>query len=363
MRNIRLAALFLTALLTRGALAAGNPHDAPTLAQRPDSWYATDEAKTCIDNIISWQGKGVGGVQAWPKAYNSLQPRPADGSGVEWGGIASIDNGATYSELKILAKAITFEKPGERQQRLTDSFNKGLDAVLSQQYANGGWPQRFPPGLPNQAAYNVAITFNDDAMTEVMAQLQEIAAGNSPYAFVDEDRRKKSKVAWEKGLDCILKCQIVVNGKLTGWCAQHDKDTFKAVGARAFELAGISGEEGATLAVFLMHIEKPDDRVKKAVVGAAEWFDSAKIVGKAVTTVNDPNTGRDRVLVDSPGSVIWARFYDLETGKPFFSGGGNIKSNTMAEINQERRTGYAWYGTWGAKVLAEYPEWKKRNGM
>ena len=31
----------------------------------------------------------------------------------------------------------------------------------------------------------------------------------------------------------------------------------------------------------------------------------------------------------------------------------------LAEIENERRIGYAWYGTWPLKLLqTEYPEWK-----
>jgi PelA/Pel-15E family pectate lyase len=348
------------AFMGASALQA-KPNDAPSLLNKPDAWFTSEEGRAWIDNILSWQGKGVGGVQGWPKAYNAAYPRPADGSGVEWGGIATIDNGATHSELRLLARAITLEPAGARQERLKEAFNRGLDALFSQQYANGGWPQRFPPGRTDQAAYYPHITFNDDAMVDVLKVLKEIREKTPPFAFVDEGRRSKSGAAFDKGIDCILKCQVVLKGKLTGWCAQHDEVTLKAAPARKFEPAGMSGEEGASIAMLLMQIEHPDERIKKAVKGAAEWFDSAKIVGKRVASVTNAEGARDRQLVDDPNSTIWARFYDLEDGRPIFASGDGVKRYDMREITLERRNGYAWYGGWGAKVLTEYEAWKKRN--
>ena len=34
----------------------------------------------------------------------------------------------------------------------------------------------------------------------------------------------------------------------------------------------------------------------------------------------------------------------------------------MKEIEAERRNGYAWYGNWGAKVLARWREWEEGRG-
>ena len=31
--------------------------------------------------------------------------------------------------------------------------------------------------------------------------------------------------AFRRGMDCILKCQVVIDGSPTVWCAQHDEIT------------------------------------------------------------------------------------------------------------------------------------------
>jgi hypothetical protein len=41
-----------------------------------------------------------------------------------------------------------------------------------------------------------------------------------------------------------------------------------------------------------------------------------------------------------------------------------VIKNSLAEIENERRTGYAWYGTWPKNLLStEYPSWKTKNGI
>jgi len=42
---------------------------------------------------------------------------------------------------------------------------------------------------------------------------------------------------------------------------------------------------------------------------------------------------------------------------PFF-----LRRYSLAEIENERRTGYAWYGNWPAQALAEVPAWRTRWG-
>ena len=37
------------------------------------------------------------------------------------------------------------------------------------------------------------------------------------------------------------------------------------------------------------------------------------------------------------------------------------KSYSLSEVTLESRTGYAWYGTWPARILErDYPAWKAR---
>jgi PelA/Pel-15E family pectate lyase len=186
------------------------------------------------------------------------------------------------------------------------------------------------------------------------------------YAFVDGERRHKCEAAWDRGVECILDCQIKVIGRPTVWCAQHDEVTLAPANARAFELASFSGDESASITLLLMSIEKPSDRVKRAVQGAAAWFGSHKLTGLRTERRPDKSSprGYDVVVVKDPAAPpMWARFYDLETGQPFFCGRDGIRKPSLAQIEIERRAGYTWLGPWGQKVLDAYPRWAAKHGL
>jgi len=58
---------------------------------------------------------------------------------------------------------------------------------------------------------------------------------------------------------------------------------------------------------------------------------------------------------------LWARFYEIGTNKPLFADRDGVAKYDLEDIGYERRNGYAWYGTWPAKLLSdEYPAWKTR---
>jgi PelA/Pel-15E family pectate lyase len=345
----------------RGAAPRRRPPTISVIVNMNDDWFKSEEGKRTLDNIVSWQGHGPDHAMGWPKSYDTSKPWDPQATIGSWHGVATIDNDATHSELRVLGRAISLEPDGPRKQKLEDSFYKGVDMLLAYQYPNGGWPQRFP--TTDQEPYSTHITYNDNAMTSVLEQFHLMAEGSPPYAFVDQAHREKTRASFEKGIDCILNCQIVSNGTLTGWCAQHDEKTLAPAKARAYELPTLSAGEGSEITYFLMTLEHPNDRVKKAIEAAHAWFDKVKIPNKRFQSLRDAQGMEiDRILVDSPGTTVWARFYEIGTDRPVFCGRDSVMKYNLADIEFERRTGYGWYGVWGQKVLDEYPKWKARVG-
>ena len=47
----------------------------------------------------------------------------------------------------------------------------------------------------------------------------------------------------------------------------------------------------------------------------------------------------------------WARFYEIGTNRPIYSGRDGIIRYDIAEIEAERRDGYDWIGTWPARLV------------
>jgi PelA/Pel-15E family pectate lyase len=316
---------------------------------KPENWFRSEEGKRIIANVLSWQASDGG----WPKNTDTFSVA-FSGERAKLQG--TFDNGATTDELRFLARA--FNVTGNPACR--SACERGVSNIITAQYANGGWPQYFPPPADKYHRY---ITFNDDAMVRLMGFVREVARSNS-WSFLEAKQRASAQATFDRGIHCILKCQIKVNGKLTAWCAQHDEKDFSPRPARTFELASISGSESVDITRLLMSLEKPSPEIVRAVDAAAAWFENAKLPGIKVVSQPAPGTpkGTDKVVVrDATAKPMWARFYEIELNKPIFSGRDGVKKYSLAEIEYERRNGYAWLGYWPEPLLMnEYPAWKAK---
>ena len=323
----------------------------PDVLKRDAAWYGSEDARRIAENVLLYQ-RDTGG---WPKNID-MAGVLSDGAKAallkQKGEIDStIDNGATYTQLKYLARVYA----ARADDRYKQAFINGLEYLLKAQYANGGWPQFYPL----HHGYYTHITYNDDAMVGVLELLRDIAKKKSTYAFIDEALRVRASGAVERGIECILKTQVIVDGKLTVWCAQHDEVTFKPAAARAFEPVSLSGLESVGIVRFLMKIEHPNQRVTEAVESAVAWFEKTKIKGFRWQETATGN-GFDRKLIrDANSGPLWARFYEIGTNRPIFAGRDSIIHYDVSQIEVERRNGYRWYTGEPEKLLqVDYPAWR-----
>jgi PelA/Pel-15E family pectate lyase len=269
---------------------------------------------------------------------------------------ATIDNNATTREIQYLVEAFQrTNNPAYRQ-----GAERGIAYLLKMQYANGGFPQYYP----DRSGYRHEITYNDNAMIRALEVLRAVAGQQGPYAAVAPDLVAPAKDATARGLDCILQTQYRRRGQLTAWCAQYDEKTLLPAKARAFELASLSGDESVAIVRFLMGVDDPSPAVKTAIESAVAWFEKVKIKDMAVQDIPAPNEprGHDRVMVSTPGAVLWARFYELDTDRPIYVGRDSQVHYQLREIENERRAGYLYAGTWPANILArDYPRWQQKQ--
>lgn len=292
------------------------------------------------ENILTWQAEEGG----WPKNVDTRKTAYADDIKKLH---ATFDNGATVGEMRFLAKAFS----GTGDARYRQAFLKGFDYILKAQYPSGGWPQSWP----TKKDYTRYITFNDNAMVNVMMILRDFS--NLPdERFIDKKRQEAARAAFARGLECILKCQVKVDGKLTAWCAQHDENDYSPQSGRKFELVSLSGGESTGVLKLLMSIKNPSPAVKEAIEASVRWFWEVKIKGLREVKVD----GDKKIIEDANAPAMWARFYEIGTNKPIFAGRDGVKKYNIAEIEAERRNGYMWYGYWGKEVLEEYALWKNR---
>lgn len=323
--------------------------------------YTEAEITKIADNILLYQRNNGG----WPKNYDMqaiLLPEQIDSLiRTKAQTHTTFDNSTTYTHIEYLAKVYT----QTRIEKYKSACLKGLDFVLVAQFKNGGWPQYFPL---EEGDYSRHITFNDGAYIGIMNLLKKIVDDNSEFSFVDKELRKRIAEAYQKGLDCILKMQIVDQGKLTVWCQQHDEVTLQPAWARAFEPPSICNGESSGIVLFLMSIDRPDPKIIQAVQGAVKWFQESKILNTKVETVKAPaeksqyrSYSVDKVVVNDPKAPpIWTRYYELNTERPLFSDRNSKFLYSMAEVSRERRVGYGWYTYAPQEVLNKYPEWQTK---
>ncbi len=322
--------------------------------------YKPAQVKEIADNILLYQQKNGG----WPKNYDMLAILTNKQKAILKEGKDSLhtsfDNGATYSQIEYLAKAFDLLKDEKYKQACL----KGIDFILKAQYSNGGWPQFYP----DTSGYRKYITFNDDAMVGIMNLLHHIIQNKPYYSFVDKEKREKVIEAFNDGIDCILKCQIKDDGKLTVWCQQHDNIDFHPQHARAFELPSKCGEESTGITLLLMSIEHPNKDIINSIKSAVNWFKNSEIHGIKVERVKAPKivfkyrtSVTDKIVLRDPTAPpIWARFYSLIGNKPFFTDRNSVPVDSLSQIGRERRDGYTWYTYEPQKVLDEYQAWNER---
>lgn len=327
--------------------------------------YRRDQVCEIAANILLFQRANGG----WPKDYDMLAVlTPAQREQV----VAtrdredtSFDNHNVFGQVEYLARAYGMTNDAA----LRDACLRGFDFMLAAQMANGGIPQVYPCA----SGYHGHITFNDGAMIGVLRVLKDSADGQPHFAWLDAARREKAQDAVRRGVACILKCQIRVDGQLTGWCQQHDRETYAATSARTFELASICPQDTTEIVRFLMTVDTSGDPAKKAEIVAAinaavAWLTKVRLTGIRVERVKAPKEEFQRhtadfdtvVTADPQAPPIWARHYEIGTDRPIFAGRDAVKKYELAGIERERRTGTPWYGGWPKRLLEdEYPAWRK----
>jgi PelA/Pel-15E family pectate lyase len=323
------------------------------ILRQPAEWYASDEAQTIASNVLLFQTDSGG----WPKNVDKTSPPNAEFLAAtapdrRW---ATIDNEATTTEIRFLVRVATAKpKPDFSKAAL-----RGIDYLLAAQLPSGGWPQFFPL----RDGYYRHITYNDDAMVNVLNVLRAVSENAPDYKFVDQPRRDQATRAIQRGIDCILRTQITQSGVLTVWCAQHDETTLAPTWARNFEPPSLSGHESVGLLRFLMGIDHPSPAIITSIEAGVAWLRSNSVSGMRIENTVGADGKRDRhVVVDPAAPNLWSRFYELGTNRPIFIGRDRVIRYDYNEIERERRTGYVYLGTWPADLLTkDYPRWKARH--
>ena len=302
-----------------------------------EAWFRSDSGRALAASILSFQTPSGG----WSKHVDFSQgPRQPGQSWFSesdgWSYIGTIDNGSTTNQLLFLAAA----QAASPDERYSAAFLKGLDYLLDAQFPNGCLPQVYPL----QGSYHDAVTFNDDAVVNVLKVFRDV--GRDRYDFVPAEARERVAAGLARGVECLVRSQVVVAGRRTAWGQQHHPITLAPIAARSYELVGLSGRESAGIAEFLMSLSRPGPDVVEAVHAAVDWLRKTQIHGYSYSFTNG--------LIERPGAgPIWARLYEIGTDRPIFSNRDGVKLYDWNQLT-DRRQGYGWFGDEGVGVLKKY---------
>lgn len=308
-----------------------------------DAWFSSKEGKRILESILSLQTPSGG----WSKRTDMTQLRaPGTAFGTEKDYIPTFDNDATIIQLQLLARG--FALTGDT--RYQHAVQRGLALVLAAQYPNGGWPQNYPL----VGGYHDHITFNDSLFANILTLLHELDQQHYGAQLLTPAQQKQVREAFNRGLDCVLKSQVVINGKKTIWGAQHDAQTLLPTKARAYEMASLASAESMALLNLLMQLPEPSPALQEAIHAALAWYEASAIKDTEWIRGTD-------YLTHKPGADdMWGRFYDLEHNQPVFGDRDGSVHRDISKVSQERLEGYAWFTTAPNKLRKHYQKWAKQ---
>ncbi|MGB2987035.1 MAG: pectate lyase [Phycisphaerae bacterium] len=208
---------------------------------------------------------------------------------------------------------------------LSDAVELGLKHVRLSQFSNGAWPQRYPL----RGGYHDYYTFNDKVINScigVMLEAHELYRDNQ---CLHSARR---------GGDFMIASQL--SRPRAGWAQQYSHD-MKPAPARNFEPLAVCSLVTARniTTLFDLYLYTGDRKYLDPIEPAIEWLEKSKLA-------------KDR----------WARFYDPGTGRAVYGDTDGKLHDTLEEISEERRHGYAWQGSFGIPKVIRRWETLLRSG-
>lgn len=248
--------------------------------------------------------------------------------------VSTLDDNNTQSAVRLLMRvdrALDF-----KDEKIHESVEFALSALLEVQYPNGAWPQRFiaapdPSKFPVKKAsypdswswtypgrnYKSFYTFNDSTIADTMATMLET------FDIYGEARYQASA---EKAGDFILLAQMPE--PQPAWAQQYDADMHPAW-ARKFEPPAVTGGESHGVMKTLLVLYRATGKKKylEPLPRAMEYLRRSRL----------------------PDGRL-ARFYELKTNKPLYLTRGDYK---VTYSDADMPTHYAFKVSYRIESIAQ----------
>jgi PelA/Pel-15E family pectate lyase len=323
--------------------------------------HAVEDVRGIAENILLHQRSNGGWPANWDPLRILTEEEAAKVAAQRHWTDTTLDNRATYPQIEYLAGAFTLT--GDRRYR--EAALRGLRFLHEAQHPSGGFPHSFP----NTADYRGHVTFMDDVTVGALRTLRKAGAGAPPFVWLGWRERRRARAAVARGTACILRLQVLQSGRRSVWAGQYDAITLQPAAARPFEPVGLVSAESVRVVQYLMELERPSREVIAAVEEAVAWFRASQIRGMRlerfaiapVRFTHHTATHDVRLVRDAEAPPLWARFYELDSNRPFMANRDGRKVYDLSAVELERRTGYSWYGHYARQLIEEsYPAWRAR---
>ena len=348
---------------------SGNQDWTDYAAHLDERFLKTAEAARIAQNVIDWQLDSGG----WPKNVPmhdrlSAKERRAVLAMKGERKLGTIDNAATFTELKFLARMYKATEGRQGTEKYLAAVKKGIEFLVGMQYPNGGWPQCDPA----KVGYWHQITYNDGAMVNAMNMMRDVYEGRAPFDIpLPDELRAKCRRAFDRGIECILKTQIRQDGKLSLWCQQHDRDTLAPCVGRSFELPAVCTYESADIVALLMDVDatlypaETAARIRESIEGAVAWYKAHAIRGYRV---EDGFRREDGIVTsrlvrvpEAESNPLWCRYYTLEDNRPFTGRRDGTMNFDFSELERGENMSYKWFSDVGTRVEKMHAKWLERG--
>ncbi len=351
--------------------------------------YTSEEAAYLAEKILGYQITPSG--YAWglrvskDYSYGGWQKDPGKYDTSSMWYYATIDNENTTAQLRYLARM--YKATGVEKYRTACEY--GIQCLINNQYKDsGGWPQIFAGALEDSTYendYHLQITYNDNAQVNLLRLLSEVRDQNGDFIGIGNSYTATAASAIEKGIQCMLDTQIIVNGRYTAWCQQHDEDTLAPAWGRAFEPPAICTGESVNIVKYLMEVIAYKDArgentttLKRRVNAALTWLQDPALVLDVIMVEHPVSDGGCKYYsggtcnctrtncrwaipnTDKVNNPRWARFYSLADGvTPVWcdrdsDSDKDFLDNFEASYNNmscERRSGYNYISNFCNSIL------------
>jgi hypothetical protein len=265
--------------------------------------------------------------------------------------ITTFDDDNTQSALRFLMAFVdtATNRPTKELKVIRGAMEYGLAKMLQAQHPNGAWPQRYdgqpydpgkhpvrPARIPKdhprtwpKPNYGIYYTLNDNTQRDCIRTMLDAYKRLGDRKYLDAAR---------KGGEFLILARLPEPQPT--WAQQYNFD-MEPAWARAFEPpAACSSESGGAMRTLVeLYLETNDEKFLQPIPAFIAWLNRSQI-----------------------GPNRWARYYELGTNTPIYGDRDGKIHYTLAEISEERRTGYAWQGSYGLPEAITYYETVRREG-